>query len=81
MTIDRSVSFVTLTTQSDYRECKPGSASVYYVYVAVYGRANDLNMVGEHTIKPCGGGLGNLTQQDAISECQYRAIETSCGGA
>ena len=25
---------------------------MYYVYVAVYGRANDLNMVGEHTIKP-----------------------------
>ena len=44
--------FETFSSHSHYEGGKLGLISVYHVYVAVYGRANDQNMVGEHTIRP-----------------------------
>ena len=37
-----------------YRGCKLGLLFVLYVYVAVYGRANEENTPAAHTIKPRG---------------------------
>ena len=44
--------FGSLSIHSHYEAWKLGSIFVHYVYVAVYGLANEQNMVGEHTIRP-----------------------------